>query len=80
MNNIAIKINGVELSVAPDITVAAVLANSNKMPWRVSVGGEKRAPFCGMGVCFECRVRVDGLMQRSCQLMVRNGMEISIDD
>jgi sarcosine oxidase subunit alpha len=39
-----------------------------------------RGGFCGMGVCQECRVTVDGLPdQRACMLLVRDGMEIATD-
>lgn len=39
-----------------------------------------RGGFCGMGVCQECRVTVDGLPdQRACITEVREGMEISTD-
>ena len=36
--------------------------------------GEPRAPICGMGICHECRVTVDGVAQvRSCLTTVRDG-------
>ncbi|HCI6741169.1 TPA: (2Fe-2S)-binding protein, partial [Klebsiella variicola subsp. variicola] len=35
-----------------------------------------RAPFCGMGVCQECRVTVDGLRVLACQTLCRAGMQI----
>ena len=39
-----------------------------------------RGGFCGMGVCQECRVMVDGLPdQRACMTEVRDGMEICTD-
>jgi predicted molibdopterin-dependent oxidoreductase YjgC len=39
-----------------------------------------RGGFCGMGVCQECRVMVDGLPdQRACMTEVRDGMEILTD-
>ena len=35
------------------------------------------APLCGMGICFACRVRVDGVEHvRSCQVVVREGMAV----
>jgi predicted molibdopterin-dependent oxidoreductase YjgC len=44
---------------------------------RTSVTGEPRGPLCGMGICFECRVGVDGRLHvKACQTMVRDGMEI----
>jgi hypothetical protein len=68
------------LEVRDDITLAVALAEvctSGPAGFRRSVGGEWRAPFCGMGTCFECRVTVDGVPhQRSCQIIVRDGMEV----
>jgi predicted molibdopterin-dependent oxidoreductase YjgC len=41
--------------------------------------GSIRAPLCGMGVCFECRVRIDGAdHQRACMTTVRDGMRVEI--
>ncbi len=76
---ITIRINGKPIAVAPTITVAAALANHGEKSWRQSPTGEARAPFCGMGICFECRVKIDGVVQRSCQLIVRDGMEIDCE-
>ena len=48
---------------------------------RVSPGGTRRQPLCGMGVCGECRVSVDGHMHRlGCQMLCTTGMEILTDD
>jgi sarcosine oxidase subunit alpha len=36
--------------------------------------------FCGMGVCQECRVTVDGVAdRRACMTAVRDGMEVVTD-
>ncbi|MEZ4650125.1 MAG: FAD-dependent oxidoreductase [Candidatus Eisenbacteria bacterium] len=41
---------------------------------------EPRAPICGMGICHECRVTVDGVPQvRSCLTVVRPGMVVTSD-
>ncbi|HXA46377.1 MAG TPA: (2Fe-2S)-binding protein [Burkholderiaceae bacterium] len=65
------------MEVADGITLAAALSVLGSSGTRRSVSGEWRAPFCGMGTCFECRVTVDGLQhQRSCQIIVRDGMEV----
>ncbi|MNJ00568.1 hypothetical protein D3C73_1599310 [compost metagenome] len=34
---------------------------------RRSVSGKLRAPFCGMGVCQECRITVNGRRVLACQ-------------
>ena len=64
------------VEVLPGTTVAAALLNLG-VPFRKSVTGEPRSALCGMGVCFECRVTIDGMPhQRSCQLPCRPGMQV----
>ena len=41
------------------LSLAALLA-AQGLASRRSVRGEPRTPWCGMGVCGECRVTVDG--------------------
>jgi len=39
-----------------------------------------RGGFCGMGVCQECQVTVDGMPdRRACMIPVREGMEVVTD-
>ncbi|MGQ5522045.1 (2Fe-2S)-binding protein [Chitinimonas sp. PSY-7] len=74
---IRIELDGVARQVPSGISLAAALAG---LPGRNSVSGEPRAALCGMGVCFECRVTVDGQPhQRACQLLVRDGMVVQYD-
>ena len=41
------------------------------------VTGEQRAPYCMMGVCFECLMVIDGVPSRQgCMVTVRPGMRI----
>jgi D-hydroxyproline dehydrogenase subunit gamma len=41
------------------------------------VSGEKRAPYCMMGVCFDCLMVIDGVASRqACMVAVRPGMRI----
>jgi sarcosine oxidase subunit alpha len=45
--------------------------------FRTSVTGEPRTPICGMGVCYECRVSIDGSPhQRACLVTCADGMRI----
>ena len=40
-------------------------------------GGEPRGIFCGMGVCFDCLVVVDGVTNtRACAAWAREGMDV----
>jgi D-hydroxyproline dehydrogenase subunit gamma len=74
--SLAITVNGSPLAVSPGTMVAAAVLMSGAAT-RVSVTGEPRAPLCGMGICFECRVTIDGVPhQRSCQILCRSGMQV----
>lgn len=58
-------------------TLAAARAKQGIDATRTSVSGEPRGPLCGMGICFECRVTVDGQPHvRACQTPAREGMEV----
>ena len=74
---ILILVNGREVLAPANATVAAALLGAGELTFRHSVNDEPRAPLCGMGICFECRVTMDGSAHvRSCQVLVREGMEI----
>ncbi|HEY3185438.1 MAG TPA: (2Fe-2S)-binding protein [Gaiellaceae bacterium] len=62
-------------------TVAAVLLGEGQIATRTTVSGEPRGIFCGMGVCFDCLVVVDGVPNtRACMTWVRDGMRVSRQD
>jgi sarcosine oxidase subunit alpha len=74
---LVILINGTSFDAPENASVAVALLMAGQTTFRRSVSGEPRAPLCGMGICFECRVTIDGHAQaRSCQIAVREGMEI----
>ena len=58
-------------------TVAAVLFAEGSARTRTTVGGAPRGVFCGMGVCFDCLVVIDGVGNRQgCLVPLREGMRI----
>ncbi len=75
---VVIELDGVEVKVPAGISVAAAMLYLDRIPLRHSVvKGAPRAPFCMMGVCFECLIEVDGVVdQRACQLQLRSGMRL----
>lgn len=74
---VKVQINGVATVVDAEETLAAALLNAGIIEFRKSVSGEARAPLCGMGICFECRVTVNGVPhRRACLETVTDGMEI----
>ncbi len=78
---ITLTINGSKISVEEGTTVAAAVICSGETAFRRSVTGEARGPLCGMGICFECRVTIDGeVLKRSCNITAIDGMEVSTDE
>ncbi len=72
-----IILNGRRLRVEEGITVAGALLNADLTGFRRSVGGASRGPLCGMGICYECRVTIDGIPhRRACMTVVTDGMTI----
>lgn len=81
MRRAEVSIDGERHRVAAGTTVAAALWNAGVRRFRRSVDGEPRAPICFMGICFECRVTIDGVAhRRACMEICHDGMEIRTDD
>ncbi len=75
---VTIVVDGRSLAVATGISVAAALMDNGVRAFRRSVTGEARAPLCGMGVCYECRVTISGIAhRRACLVPVSDGLEIT---
>jgi sarcosine oxidase subunit alpha len=78
---IKVTINKTEFLVPEGTTLAAAIIASGGTTFRKSATGQKRGPLCGMGVCFECRVTINSLgHQKSCTILVENGMEVVTDE
>lgn len=74
--DIQVHVNDSALSVPQGCTVAVAIAIAG-VACRTSVSGEKRGPLCGMGICFECRATVNGMLHtRTCQLLCEPAMDI----
>ena len=78
---ITLSIDARTVSVEEGVTVAAAIARAaggKPALTRSSVGGKPRAPLCGMGVCQECRVTINGRQhQLACQTLCAQGMQVS---
>ena len=72
-----VLIDGRSVDVAPGTTVAVAILAAGQSACRRSVGGEARGPMCGMGICYECRVTINGVPHaRSCLIVCREGMKV----
>ncbi|MET7911578.1 (2Fe-2S)-binding protein [Streptomyces avermitilis] len=71
----AVTFDGREIEALPGQTVAAALWSAGVTAWRTTRGeGRPRGVFCGIGVCFDCLLSVNGVPnQRACLVRVRPG-------
>jgi len=78
---VTLKINDRLISVPAATMVAAAVLEAGVSSFRRSARGEARGPLCGMGICFECRVTVNGIAHvRSCQTLCEDGMDVRTDE
>ena len=76
MKSVRLHVDGVTVEVPTGASVTAAIAGVCAIFGR-RPDGSARAALCGMGVCFECRVRIDGVdQQRACMTVVREGMRV----
>ena len=74
---VTITVDGREVTAAAGTTVASAMLNAGITVFRSSVSGEARGPVCGMGICFECRVTVNGRPhERACLIACEAGMRV----
>jgi sarcosine oxidase subunit alpha len=79
-DSVKLTVNGVAVAAPVGAMVSTAVAMAGASAFRRSVSGEPRGPLCGMGICFECRVTIDGRAHcRSCQVVCREGMEVRSD-
>ena len=77
-STVDLLVDGRHVRAAVGTTVAAALIDAGVHAFRMSVRGEPRAPLCGMGICFECRVTIDGVgHRRACLVSVADGMRVT---
>ena len=75
---VEIQIDGQTTRAREGESVAAALLAAGLRSCRTTpILGAPRAPYCMMGVCFDCLVEIDGLPNRqACQIPVQAGMQI----
>ncbi|MEJ1976404.1 MAG: (2Fe-2S)-binding protein [Acetobacteraceae bacterium] len=72
------QFEGRTLAARPGDTVAAALLAADVGRFRETpASGAPRAPYCMMGVCFDCLVQIDGVANRqACLVTVAEGMQV----
>ncbi|HEY8873331.1 MAG TPA: (2Fe-2S)-binding protein [Stellaceae bacterium] len=75
---IAVEVEGRTVLVPDGASAAAAVLVAGLASIRdTPVGHSERAPYCMMGVCFDCLAEIDGVPNRqSCMVTARPGMRI----
>lgn len=75
---VTVIVEGAVVHVPAGASAAAALLAAGLCSTRENpVAGAPRAPYCMMGVCFECLAEIDGIAnQQSCMIEARTGMHI----
>ena len=74
---VTVVVDGVETPAWEGETVASLLLRVPSAWRRTPVSGAVRAPYCQMGVCFDCLAVVDGVgSTQGCLVPVRDGMRV----
>jgi predicted molibdopterin-dependent oxidoreductase YjgC len=75
---VTIQVDGEAVRAYAGETVATVLLALGLHTFRHTEHGAPRSLFCGMGICFDCLVTVDGVENvRACMTPVAEGMVIA---
>ncbi len=76
---VSLTIDGRAVSARAGDTVAVAFLLAGLDHCRTTpVSGAPRAPYCMMGVCFDCLVSIDGQgNQQACMVPVREGMVVA---
>ena len=76
---VRVTINGKPFEVPAGCTAAAAVLLTGETPSRTTpVSNAPRAPYCMMGVCFDCLMEIDGMSnQQGCLTPVAEGMCIN---
>jgi len=77
---VSLVVNGVSVEMPAGSMVSAAILKTGIYAFRRSATGEPRGPLCGMGICFECCVIINGEPHcRSCQTVCKDGMDVRTD-
>jgi predicted molibdopterin-dependent oxidoreductase YjgC len=74
MSSLRITVDGAALTGVTGQTIAGVMLAAGRRSWRRTASGAPRGVFCGIGVCFDCLVTVNGVPDvRACRRRAQNG-------
>ncbi|MEU6540707.1 (2Fe-2S)-binding protein [Streptomyces sp. NPDC047000] len=77
-DRIDLTFDGAAIGAKPGQSVGAALTDAGIRSWRTTRHqGRPRGLFCGIGICYDCLLVVDGVPnQRACLVTARDGMRL----
>lgn len=77
-DRLSLSLDGAPIDARLGQTVGAALTEAGIRSWRATrKHGRPRGLFCGIGICFDCLIVVDGVPnQRACLVLARDGMRL----
>ena len=82
MSTDSFSFDGEDVAFVPGQTVGAALVRAGRPSWRSTRReGTPRGLFCGIGVCFDCLVTIDGQPnERACLVLARDGLAVTTQE
>jgi len=80
--SLEIQVDGEKVTAFQGETIAAALTASGRRTFRrTKKKNEPRGMYCGIGLCFECRMEINGVPNtRACQTLVTPGCQVKTND
>lgn len=77
-DDVRFELDGRPMAATAGQTVAGALTAAGIVAWRTTrFDARPRGLFCGIGVCFDCLIEIDGAPnQRACLVPVAEGMRV----
>ena len=76
-SEVHLSVDGEAILAYAGETVATALLTAGQRALRHTVKGQPRGIFCGIGICYDCLVRIEGVGNvRACVTPVREGMKV----
>ena len=76
-----IEVDGEKMPARRGQTIAAAILASGRRTFRKTRHHAPRGPYCGIGLCYECRMRVAGVPNvRTCVTFAEPGCRVETQD
>jgi D-hydroxyproline dehydrogenase subunit gamma len=81
MDQFVMDVNGQPVPATPGQTIAEAMLAKGLRTCRSTRSQSPRGVFCGVGICYECRMIVNGIPNiRTCVTLAMPGMRVRVQD